>query len=249
MATPSKNIIQLESIGSTNSYLSGRACDLSHATVVSTYVQTAGRGQRGNTWESQPNKNLSFSVLLRPNNIIARQQFYISEAVSIAIVNTLRRYITNAEVAIKWPNDIYVGDMKICGILIENTLSGCNIAQSIVGVGLNINQREFLSDAPNPISLIHFTNSETSLDDILNEVTDEIISTFDHYDTSTQFDTLHDAYISMLWRRDGFHPYSTPDGTQFMARITNVAPDGILTLTDTHNTSRSFAFKEVQAIL
>ena len=180
---------------------------------------------------------------------IARQQFYISEAVSIAIVNTLRRYITNAEVAIKWPNDIYVGDMKICGILIENTLSGCNIAQSIVGVGLNINQREFLSDAPNPISLIHFTNSDTSLDDILNEVTDEIISTFDHYDTSTQFDTLHDAYISMLWRRDGFHPYSTPDGTQFIARITNVAPDGILTLTDTHNTSRYFAFKEVQAIL
>ena len=249
MSTLKKNIIQLPSIGSTNSYLAGRAGEFSHGTVVSTYNQTAGRGQRGNTWESEPEKNLSFSMLLRPQNIIARQQFYISEAVSIAIVNTLRRYITSHEVAIKWPNDIYVDDNKICGILIENTLAGCNIAQSIAGIGLNINQRVFLSDAPNPISLIHYIEKETPLDDILNEVTNEILSIFNHYDTTQQFNTLHNIYRSMLWRRDGFHPYATPDGTQFMARITNVAPDGILTLTDTQGLSRPFAFKEVQAIL
>ena len=249
MTTPQKNILKLPSIGSTNSYLAANAVDLPHGTVVSTYVQTAGRGQRGNTWESEPNKNLSFSVLLRPNNIIARQQFFISEAVSIAIVNTLRRYITQHEVAIKWPNDIYVDDNKICGILIENTLCGSNISQSIVGVGLNINQRQFLSDAPNPISLIHYIDTETSLDAILDEVTDEIIATFDHYDTTQEFDALHHIYASMLWRREGFHPYSTPDGTQFMAQITNIAPDGILTLCDSQNNSRSFAFKEVQAIL
>ena len=118
------NIIHLESVGSTNTYLAGRAVDLPHATVVSTYCQTAGRGQRGNSWESEPNKNLSFSVLLRPQNIIARQQFYLSEAVSVAIVKTLKRYISNHRVSIKWPNDIYVDDLKICGILIENTLCG-----------------------------------------------------------------------------------------------------------------------------
>ena len=244
-----KNIIKLQSIGSTNTYLAGKAIDLPHATIVSTYVQTAGRGQRGNTWESEPNKNLSFSVLLRPNNIIARQQFYISEVVSVAIVNTLRRYITDHEVAIKWPNDIYVDDNKICGILIENTLSGINISQSIAGIGLNINQQQFLSDAPNPISLIHYTGTETPLDTILDEVTTEIISLFNHYDSTEQFDSLHNIYCSMLWRREGLHPYATPDGIQFMARITNVAPDGIFTLTDSNNTPHSFAFKEVQAIL
>lgn len=249
MAIPSKNIIKLDSIGSTNSYLAGRAFDLPHATVVSTYNQTAGRGQRGNSWESEPNKNLSFSVLLRPKNIIARQQFYLSEAVSIAIVNTLKRHIPNQKVAIKWPNDIYVNNLKICGILIENTLSGYNITQSIVGVGLNINQLKFLSDAPNPISIIHFTNTEISLESILDEVTDEIISTFDYYDSTQQFDTLHNIYLSMLWRKDGVYPYSTPDGSKFMASITDVAPDGIITLRDTNNTSRSFVFKEVSAVL
>lgn len=244
-----KKLIKLQSIDSTNSYLADRAGDLPHATVVSTYNQTAGRGQRGNTWESEPNKNLSFSVLLRPQNIIARQQFHISEAVSIAIVNTLRRYITNHEVAIKWPNDIYVDDFKICGILIENTLSGINITQSIAGIGININQREFLSDAPNPISLIHYTGTETPLDVILDEVTDEIVSIFNQYDSTRQFDTLHNIYISMLWRKNGFHPYATPDGNRFLARISNVATDGIITLTDTNNTPHSFAFKEVQAII
>lgn len=249
MAIPSKNIIKLDSIGSTNSYLASRAIDLPHATVVSTYNQTAGRGQRGNTWESQPNKNLSFSILLRPQNIIARQQFYISEAVSLAIVNTLRRYIKTDKVAIKWPNDIYVNDLKICGILIENTLSGYNIAQSIIGIGLNVNQREFLSDAPNPISIIHFIQQESSLDNILDEITDEIISTFNYYDSTQQFEQLHEIYQSSLWRNDGFYPYSTPDGSHFMARIANVAPDGILTLIDPSNNSHSFAFKEVQAII
>ena len=249
MTNTSKNIIKLKSIGSTNSYLAGRAIDLLHATVVSTYNQTAGRGQRGNSWESEPNKNLSFSILFRPKNIIARQQFYLSEAVSIAIVNTLKRYIPLHKISIKWPNDIYVNDMKICGILIENTLSGYNISQSIVGVGLNINQRDFLSDAPNPVSIIHFTNTEISLDSILDDVTDEIISTFDHYDTTQQFDALHNTYLSMLWRKDGVFPYSTPNGLRFMASIIDVAPDGILTLRDTNNVSRSFAFKEVSAII
>ena len=129
--------------------------ELPHATVVSTYNQTAGRGQRGNSWESEPHKNLTFSVLLKPQHIIAREQFYISEIVSVAIVNTLRKYIIDQPIAIKWPNDIYVNDDKICGILIENTLSGYSISQSIAGIGININQQTFLSNAPNPISLIH----------------------------------------------------------------------------------------------
>lgn len=243
------NIIQLPSVDSTNTYLSFRADELPHATVVSTYTQTAGRGQRGNSWESEPQKNLSFSVLLRPKNIIARQQFFVSEAVSIAIINVLRRHITSLPVTIKWPNDIYVNDSKICGILIENRLTGNRISQSIAGIGININQQQFISNAPNPISLINIIGKETPLDDILHEVTTEIVTLFNHYDTTCDFDSLHHIYTSMLWHNKGLHTYATPDGSRFEASIHNVAPDGILTLCDSHGNLRSFAFKEVQAIL
>ena len=223
--------------------------ELPHATVVSTYNQTAGRGQRGNSWESEPHKNLTFSVLLKPQHIIAREQFYISEIVSVAIVNTLRKYIIDQPIAIKWPNDIYVNDDKICGILIENTLSGYSISQSIAGIGININQQTFLSNAPNPISLIHYINTPTSLEKILEEVTDEIISLFNHYNSTQEYDNLHDLYTSMLWRKDGYFLYSTPNGSPFLAKIENVAPDGILTLCDNLGNSHKFAFKEVQAII
>lgn len=245
-----KHIIKLESVESTNSYIMEHSSQMFHATVVSTYNQTSGRGQRGNSWESEPYKNLTFSLFITPQNILARQQFYISEIVSIAIVSVLRRYILNQSVTIKWPNDIYVNDSKICGILIENTISGQSIYRSIIGIGINVNQRDFKSDAPNPISLIHFINKEISLDTILEEVTNEIFHTFEHYDTSCEFEQLHRLYLSMLWRNDNKpHLYTTPCGNIFNATITDVAPNGLLTLTDTKGDSQSYAFKEIAAII
>ncbi|MDE6431375.1 MAG: biotin--[acetyl-CoA-carboxylase] ligase, partial [Duncaniella sp.] len=120
---------------------------------VSARRQTAGRGQRGNSWESAPGKNITMSILLRPEGLHPSRQFVISRAVSLAITGVLRRYMPASAVRVKWPNDIYVDDRKICGILIENVISSASIRQSVVGIGINVNQRRFLSDAPNPVSM------------------------------------------------------------------------------------------------
>lgn len=242
--------IIVDSIASTNSHLSSIASESSHGTVVITHNQTAGRGQRGNSWEAEPGKNITLSILLKPTAIEARCQFVISEIVSIAVVNTLRQYISKKEsVAIKWPNDIYVDDMKICGILIENSLAGTRINHSIAGIGLNINQTKFLSDAPNPISLINIIGKETSLEEIISKLCEEILNLCEQYQQPENHGLLHDIYSSMLWRREGYHPYATPDGSKFMACIENIAPDGLLTLKTQDGISQTFAFKEVSAII
>ncbi len=204
------------------------------------------RGQRGNTWESEPGKNLTFSVLLRPDGLHASQQFRISQAVSLAITDTLDGFLPEGiEAKVKWPNDIYVGNRKICGILIENTLCGAAIQHSIIGIGLNINQRDFLSDAPNPVSLYQLTRKDTCINDILEGILSRILQPF------TDHDTLHHRYMSSLWRGDGqYYPYSTPDGNIFQARITSVAPTGHITLSPRPPARPlTFAFKEVSAIL
>lgn len=242
--------IRLDSVPSTNSYLAGIAATSPHGTVVSADEQTQGRGQRGNSWESEPGKNLTFSMLLHPVHIDAREQFAISEAISVAIVEVLKQHISDMPVAIKWPNDIYVGDRKICGILIENSLTGTVISGSIAGIGINVNQAEFHSDAPNPVSLLNVTGSETELDALLIEVCCEILSTFDTLCRRSMLHHLHRRYLSMMWRADGYHPYTdTATGTRFSAMIADVLPDGTLQLVDTDGLHRSYAFKEVAAIL
>lgn len=240
----------IDSATSTNSYLSNIATQLGHGTVIITNNQTAGRGQRGNTWEAEPGKNITLSILLKPTEIEARCQFIISEIISVAVVNTLRKYINEPDrVSVKWPNDIYVDNKKICGILIENSIAGNHINYSIAGIGLNINQTKFNSDAPNPVSLINIINKETLLEEISNVLCIEILNLCEQYQHPEFHQQLHTIYTSMLWRRIGFHPYSTPDGKIFMARIDNIAPNGLLTLTTQDGTSQTYAFKEVSAII
>ena len=238
----------LASATSTNSCLSAIAANSPHGTVVAAVEQTAGRGQRGNSWEAAPGKNITLSILLRPQHIDARSQFAISQIVSLAIVNTLHRYIPCHNVTIKWPNDIYVGDRKICGILIENSLMGMAINHSIAGIGLNVNQQRFLSDAPNPVSLFQLTGEEVPIEEIRQRLCEEILSMMHAYDNPALAEELHNRYLSTLWRRDGFHPYIA-DGITFEARIGGVDRTGILTLTRRDGSSHPYAFKEVTAIL
>lgn len=133
---------------------------------TATYNES-GRGQRGNSWESEPFKNLTFSLLLRPEHIPANRQFLLSEIVSLATVDVLNRYATGF--SIKWPNDIYWHDKKIAGILIENVLSGSTFSRAIIGMGLNINQKNFYSDAPNPVSLYQITGRTYKIEKILDD--------------------------------------------------------------------------------
>jgi len=238
----------LDICSSTNSELAGRP-DAPGGFVIATRTQTAGRGQRGNTWEAESGANLTFSQLLRPRTIVAARQFELSMIVSLAITDTTDAIFTEAgcplRTEIKWPNDIYVLDKKICGILIENTLTGNHIDRAIVGIGINVNQMRFVSDAPNPASLSQFTGRRYELEPLLERFCNAINTALAAYEAAPDPDALTARYMSRLWRREGRWPFATPDGTRFDAAIEAVSPDGTLTLTG----NRRFAFKEVAFIL
>jgi BirA family biotin operon repressor/biotin-[acetyl-CoA-carboxylase] ligase len=170
MQTVTPNLIALDSVPSTSSYLATIADTLPDGTVVVTREQTAGRGQRGNSWEAEPGANLTFSLLLRPEGVKAVEQFAISEAVALGIVTALQAYMPGVDVRIKWPNDIYANGRKICGILIENAILGTEIRRSIAGIGINVNQTVWRSDAPNPVSMAQLTGKTFDLDTLLTDV-------------------------------------------------------------------------------
>jgi BirA family biotin operon repressor/biotin-[acetyl-CoA-carboxylase] ligase len=228
-------IKHLEETDSTNRWLKENG---SGEMVVVADYQTAGRGCGTNTWESERGKNLLFSMLIHPQELEARRQFHISMAISLAICETLGQYI--GDLSIKWPNDIYWCNAKIAGILIENTLQGAMIKDSIIGVGLNVNQRKFHSNAPNPISLWQITEQETDRDSLLKD----ILKRFD--DKLAQ--NVKSQYQSMLYRRKGYHPYADHHGT-FMAEIADVEDDGHLLLSDDAGRERRYAFKEVSFVI
>lgn len=241
------NIIHLDKVNSTNSYLASIANDSPHATIVSAHQQTAGRGQRGNSWEAQPGKNLTFSILLRPKGMSPREQFFISEAVALGIVDAIRHYLPEKHISIKWPNDIYVDDSKICGILIENSIVGTKLSHSIAGIGINFNQEQFFSDAPNPISVKQLSHHDTDLDDALTRVCQCILNRMDSIEKNK--DSIHSEYFASLWGRQGRLYRDATTGDTFSATIEDVAPTGHITLRDSNGISRTYSFKEVSIIL
>ena len=123
--------------------------DSTDMVVVAEY-QTAGKGCGSNSWESERGKNLLFSAFIHPKDFQAKNQFIITQLVSVSLCRAVERFV-NRPVEIKWPNDIYVGDKKICGVLIENRLQGHMVKDTIIGVGLNVNQTEFKSDPENAL--------------------------------------------------------------------------------------------------
>lgn len=238
--------------------MAGIAATAEHGTVVYTDRQTAGRGQRGNSWESEPFKNVTMSILLRPENVAPNQQFWLSEISALAVERVLSKYIGN--VSIKWPNDVYYKDFKICGMLIEHSLSGGKINYTIPGIGINVNQQVFLSNAPNPISLANVLGHEVPTSEILDGLVDEILTMCNQLPEKAE--EIHREFLSKLYRRDGFHEYQSTirsasadglsvleEGEHFQARIVNVHPDGMLDLMTTEGHIHTFAFKEVAFIL
>ena len=198
------------------------------------------KGCGANTWESERGKNLTFSMLIHPKAIPANQQFHITEIVSVALCKTLQPYIYN-KVEIKWPNDIYVDDKKICGILIENRLQGAEIKDCIIGIGLNVNQTVFKSDAPNPVSIRQLTGKEIDLNELLKAF-------LDCFDKECNNKTTCFEYRKMLFRKGKDSLYKDKI-TCFTARLVDVLPDGRLLLVDKEGLEHTYAFKEVQFII
>lgn len=240
----------LKIIDSTSAELRRRmsAEELPHGYCILADFQTAGHGQATNHWESEDGKNLLFSFLLRPSVIPASEQFVITEIVTLAIINALQDYIRQ-RITIKWPNDIYVGDKKLCGILIENALCGPVIDTCIVGIGININQELFTSDAPNPVSLKQLNGRDNDKEEIFEEIYQNILRYYDYLADNWQNNdikqSLHYEYMNNLYRRVGYHNYSTPEGEKFSAEIEEIGPQGHLTLRLQSGELRTFAFKEV----
>ena len=146
---------------------------LPHLFTIRTDFQTAGRGQAGNSWESEKGKNLLFSTLLRYPEVEAADQWRLSMLVAVAVREAITSILSPlasrlSPITIKWPNDIYYNDQKLVGILIENTLSGRQIAYTIAGVGINVNQTQWLSNAPNPVSMKQITGEEYDVENLLN---------------------------------------------------------------------------------
>ena len=246
MSTKSIHRIHLAETVSTNTYARQRARP-EDILLVSTDYQTAGRGQRGNSWEAERGKNLLFSLAFCPMHIPASQQFVLCELISVALCEVLSRYTD--DIRIKWPNDIYHRDHKLCGILIEHDIEGSTIARSIIGVGLNVNQRHFASDAPNPVSLLHVLGHEVERETLLSAIVSRFVELYRGYATSLlSRDGLHRRYTALLYRKDVPASYADSQGA-FTATLRDVAPDGRLLLEDRQGTLRSYLFKEVAQVI
>ena len=204
------DIIWLESVDSTNEECRRHISDIDNLSVVAAVSQTSGKGQRGNSWSSAPGENLTFSVVLKfplsvtPGELEPMQaydQFVLSEIAALSVVDLLAEHEIQAK--IKWPNDIYVGDKKICGILIENSLHGEWIQHSIIGIGLNVNQRNFDVTLPNPTSMVLCSGYSFELRAILEEYMDILQAYIDRYcHIRGGYANLRKMYLSQLWPKD-----------------------------------------------
>lgn len=243
------NYIFLQEVDSTNSYMKRMIDVLEPGTVIYAYTQKAGRGQKGNSWEAETGKNITFSQLISKPRIAVNEQFLLSEAVSLAIIDVLEEFATGF--AVKWPNDIYHGDRKIGGILIEHSLGNEGIEHTIVGVGVNINQRFFMSGAPNPVSLSTITGENHDVEQLTFRVCERIENYCNFDGSKEQLMALHSRYMSKLYRYDGKpHMFVSPEGNKFEAIIEDVALDGTLTLRHTvDNTQHHYHFKEVGFVI
>lgn len=239
------SIIHLQETASTNTFLR----DLQQkerqpeGRVIVADAQLAGRGQKGNSWETERGKNLTFSMLLYPTHLKASNSFILSQVASLAVVEIFET--VTSDFFIKWPNDIYWKEKKIGGMLIENDLHGKYLDSSIVGIGLNINQQKFVSDAPNPISLIQITGREFSLPAWLDRVCERILFRYEQTKTVDGRKEIEQCYADRLFRKSGYFPFRDENGV-FKARIKEIRPSGHLVLERSDGAERVYAFKEVE---
>ena len=239
-----KNIIYLPTCHSTNDEAARllAAQHIPEGTIVITSHQTAGRGQRGNSWESQPNLNLTFSLILRPAFLPATEQFTLNMAIALGIHEFLYSKITDNSLKIKWSNDLYYKTMKLGGILIENTVKKYNLETTIAGIGLNINQTGFGENRA--ISLQTITGAAFDLEFLLIELCESL----EKYYLLLQKNgrkRLEARYLEHLYQFNEWHPYQTEEGTAFAGKITGIDESGRLCMDDTAGNKLAFGFKEV----
>ena len=239
-------LIRLEETTSTNTYLREyHPKEGEMVTVVVTANQTAGRGCGSNSWESERGKNLLLSILTHPVMVPIAHQFMLSMAGALAVKETLGKYVEG--ITLKWPNDVYWQDKKICGTLIETAIGGGHIKDCIFGIGINVNQQRFVSDAPNPVSLYQILDHEVDLDSLLGGLL-ETFTTYYKMLENGLYNDISALYHAALYRAHGFFPYRDADG-EFEGAIIEVEDNGRLVLRDRAGMIREYMFKEVEFII
>ncbi|MCR5819363.1 MAG: biotin--[acetyl-CoA-carboxylase] ligase [Bacteroidaceae bacterium] len=248
--SPQFHLVELVETTSTNSFLADYQPPREAAvTVVTADFQNAGRGQANNKWESAAGQNLLFSIKIHPHSLPPTKIFVLSEAIALAVRDAVDTALKESDVVghsvtVKWPNDIYADDKKIAGILIENELQGQTIARAIIGVGLNVNQESFVSDAPNPVSLFQLTGKVHERQFILGHIISVFTSLYECIQRC-DYSLVHETYLQYLYRNNGIYEFKDSNGV-FEANIIEVKPDGIICLRDTYGNIREYAFKEVE---
>ena len=236
------NIIHLDETDSTNRWLRDYVpAEGEEATICVADYQTAGRGCGTNSWESERGKNLLFSLLIHPQDIPAQEQFHISMAAALALCDAMRDFGIQ-DTCVKWPNDLYWHDCKLAGILIEHRLAGDHIRDSIIGIGLNVNQQQFRSDAPNPVSMRQILGHDIDRSLVLQSIASHLSI------SPCMLDFTAMRYNAQLYRRQGYHSFRDADGA-FRAAIMEVDRQGRLWLRKEDGTVCSYAFKEVEHVI
>jgi len=240
------NIIKLNAIDSTNSFIKNLANKkaLENYTVVMAEHQTLGRGQVGTTWISDKGKNLTFSVLISVENLRIENQFYLSMAVSLGILEALNRDV-KIPLMVKWPNDILSDKDKVAGILIENILAGVTIRQSIIGIGLNVNQTVFPTEIGPATSLKNLTGKNYDRDDLLRKIINSIqyyVKFLEDY----KFDDLKKLYLESLYKFEKPMMFEDKEGVIFLGKIIDVDENGRLVIELENETARKFSLKEIK---
>ncbi|MBQ3259934.1 MAG: biotin--[Alistipes sp.] len=238
-------IYRFDILGSTNDEARNPAYH--EGDIVIAERQTAGRGQRGHTWESAEGQNLTFSLILEPRFLPVNEQFLLSEVLALGLVDTLAEY--KIEARIKWTNDIYVGDKKIVGMLVENSLTGGCLARTIAGIGLNINQTEFDPSLPNPTSMSLVAGRKFDREEVLTRLHHNIMSLYESLRCGKK-EMLQSRYRSTMYRLGEKHPYTLANGTIFEGTIRGVRPSGELQIEHSSDGSlHEYLFKQVEFVI
>jgi BirA family biotin operon repressor/biotin-[acetyl-CoA-carboxylase] ligase len=237
-------ILKLDATDSTNQYLKDllRSENPPDYTAVVTERQLKGRGQMGTVWESEGGKNLTFSVLRRFGALNVKHQFILNIAVSVAVFDVLSE-LSIPDVKVKWPNDIMSGSKKVCGILIENVLKGNHVAQSVIGIGLNVNQTDF-ANLKKVSSLKGIMGRNFDLDELLYALLYRIQHQMEGLEAKTVKQLLP-SYEKLLFRKDKPSTFTNSEGKMFMGFIRKVSPTGKLVIELEDQVIKEFDLKEV----
>lgn len=215
----------------------------SEGTVISTSNQYSGRGQIGSTWESEPNKNICLSVIFYPNFLPANKQFQLNQAISLGVFDFISTYISK-KISIKWSNDIYVENNKITGILIQNSLVGHHIQSSVVGIGINVNQKEFVTNPPNATSFYLEMGKEFDLNELKQALCESLERRYLQL-KNQGITKLNQDYLNNLYQFQEEALYQKTDGEVFKGKIIGITETGKLQIASATEVF-SFAIKEIK---